>query len=138
LRTKLPYGVSELLKDRVDSFEKLELVIALHDAKRTTLSVEELSRRLTLTRETIRRLAIELRSASLVALNASGDVQLLPPTSGEDTAVADLVRLYREDRFTLVAAIGEIAVSRLRGMTARAFADAFVIRRKPKKDGEDA
>jgi Mn-dependent DtxR family transcriptional regulator len=137
LSTKLPPGVDELLKDRISSFEKLELIVALHDAPRTTLSVDDLSRMLTLPRETVREVAIELRSASLVELTSRGEVQLLPPTTREHAAVVELVRLYREDRFTVVTAMGEIAVNRLRNMTARAFADAFVIRKKRKKDGED-
>jgi hypothetical protein len=137
LITKLPDGLNELLTNRVDSFEKLEIIIALHAAPRTTMTIEELCRTLNLSREDVREATAELRVASLVTMSSGGEVQLLPPTSRDHAAVAKLVQTYQEDRLGVVKAMGEIAVNRIRGMTARAFADAFIIRRKPVKDGED-
>ncbi len=130
MRTKLPASVTELLTNRIDSFEKLELVIALHDAPRTSLSIEALAAALKLSRATVRQAAKELHESALVDLTSNGDVQLLPPTKRELEAVAELARLYREDRITVVTALGEIAVDRIRNMASRVFADAFVIRKK--------
>jgi hypothetical protein len=129
--------VNELLTNRVDSFEKLELVVALHGAPRTTMSIDALSHMLKLSREVVRQTVIELRSASLVELTSGGEVQLLPPTTRDHAAVSELVQLYQDDRFTVVKMMGEIAVNRIRNMASRAFADAFVIRKKPKKDEDD-
>jgi hypothetical protein len=137
LSHKLPDGVTELLTNRVDSFEKLEIIIALHAAPRTTMTVDDLCRALNLSREDVREATTDLRIASLVAVSSGGEVQLLPPTSRDRTAITDLVQSYQEDRLGVVKAMGEIAVNRIRGMTARAFADAFVIRKKPLKGGED-
>jgi hypothetical protein len=137
LSTKLPDGVSELLTNRVDSFEKLEIIVALHAAPRTTMPIDELCRALHLSREDVREATTDLRVASLVAVSSAGEVQLLLPSSRDHAAVTELVQIYNEDRLAVVKAMGEIAVNRIRGMTARAFADAFVIRKKPLKDGED-
>jgi DNA-binding transcriptional ArsR family regulator len=137
MSTTLPDGIRDLLANRIDSFEKLEIVVALHAAPRTTLSIEEMCRRLKLTRDTVRQATMELRGASLVVLTSAGDVQLLPPSERDHAILEQLVRLYDEDRFTVVKAMGEIALDRIRGMASRAFADAFVIRKKPPKDGND-
>lgn len=132
---KLPEPISELLENRIDSFEKLELIVALHEAPRTTMSVEELCRALKLPRDAIREAAVELRGVSLVVLTSRGDVQLLPPSNREHAAVTELVRIYRDDRLAVVKAMGEIALARIRNLASRAFADAFVIRKK--RDDED-
>jgi len=135
--TKLPDGVRELLASRIDSFEKLEVVVALHAAPRTTMTMDELCRALKLPRDSIRQAAMELRAVALVDLTSRGEVQLLPPTARDQQAVGELIRLYTEDRIVLVKTLGEIAVERIRGMASRAFADAFVLRKKPPKDGDD-
>ena len=135
--TKLPGVVRELLVSRIDSFEKLELVVALHAAPRTTMSVEDLCRALKMPRDTVRQAAMDLRAVALIDLTSRGEVQLLPPTSRDQQAIGELFRLYNEDRILLVQALGDIAVQRIRGMASRAFADAFVLRKKPPKDGDD-
>jgi len=137
LTTTLPHAVHELLENRIDSFEKLELVLALAQAPRATLSIEELSRALTLSREDIRQVANELRGASLVHVTTNSELQLLPPTQREHTAIEQLVAAYREDRFAVVQAMAEISLARIRGLASRAFADAFIIGKKPKKGGSD-
>lgn len=137
MSSDLPPRVYELLSTRIDSFEKLELVAALAAAPRSTLSVDELARMLNLGRDEIRHLAMELRAASLVQLTSNGEVQLLPPTSADHATVQELVTLYRDDRFTVVKTMGEISLARIRSLASRAFADAFIIGRAPKKRPKD-
>lgn len=133
----LPRPVHELLSTRIDSFEKLELVATLAQAPRSTQSVDELARALKLTRDEVRQIAMDLRDASLVQLTSNGEVQLLPPTSRDHAAVQDLINLYRDDRFTVVKTMGEISLARIRNLASRAFADAFIIGRTPKKGEHD-
>lgn len=137
MSSKLPDALTELLASRIDSFEKLELIVALQAAPRNTMSVDALCRQLKLSRDDIRQAAVELRTASLVALTSTGEVQLLPPTNHDHAAIAELVRVYEEDRLAVLKYMGEIALGRIRNMASRVFADAFVIRKKPPTDGED-
>lgn len=137
MTTALPHGVRDLLKSRIDSFEKLELVVALHAAPRTTMPIEQLATQLKMTRASVRHAALELRSAALVEVTTAGEVQLIPPSSRDVAAVDELVRCYREDEFAVVKALGEIALERIRNMAARAFADAFVLRKKPGRSEDD-
>src|SRR5687768_14659892 len=101
------------------------------------MTIDALAAKLGVSRETIRQAALDLRGASLAELTSSGEVRLLPPTERDDAAVRELVNLYNEDRFAVVKAMGEIALERIRNMASRAFAEAFVIRKKPPKGGED-
>jgi DNA-binding FadR family transcriptional regulator len=112
---KLPEDVRELLADRIDSVEKLEMVVALRDASGHTMSVDRLCRALQLSRETVRQAVIELRATAAVALTPRGEVRLLPLPSGDlaDAAI-ELARLHVGDRDVLVRALDEIAVGRIR------------------------
>jgi DNA-binding GntR family transcriptional regulator len=119
LESKLSDVLSELLATRIDSFEKLEIVIALHSAPGTKLSTDELCRALELSREAVREATAELHAVSLVELSEQGDVTLL--SRDDEQAICDLVRLYADDRFTVVKAMGEIAVERIRRIASRTF-----------------
>lgn len=127
--------LDELLTNRVDSFEKLEIILALRAAPHATLSITDLCSAVKLPRDTVRQAVNELRDASLVDL-ASGDVKLVPPTSRDHAVVSELVRMYQDDRLAIVKKLSEVALNRIRNMASRAFADAFVIRKK-RKDEED-
>jgi hypothetical protein len=126
---ELPVTVRSLLENGVNTFEKLELIVLLHGAPRSVMSLAELTRRLRLESEVVRLAAAELRDAALVELSSTGELQLLPPTSRDYEAVDELVRLYAEDRLAIVKAIGEIAMGRIRTLASQAFAEAFVVRK---------
>lgn len=130
----LPAHVVHLLRTTIDSFVKLDLVVALHSSPRTAKSVDELGGALELPRDEIREAAVELRKAGIVDMTARGEVQLLLPTSSDGEAIEDLVRLYKEHRFILVQALGEIAIGRLRHLAVRRFADAFLLSKPPRDD----
>lgn len=128
--------VRALLATRIDSFEKLELVVALSGEPRATSSVERMAERLGVARHLLREAAMGLNADSLVELTSAGELQLLPPTDRDREAIAELVALYNDDRMAVVKALGEVALDRIRGMASRVFADAFVIRKnKDDKDG---
>jgi hypothetical protein len=129
---KLPDAVSELLASRVDSFEKLEVIVALHAARDRRMSVGELCTALKLPRDVVNQTTMELSRAALIAVASSGVVHLAPPTSSDAEAVAALMQVHAADRFLLVRALGELAVERIRNMASRTFAAT----RKPKKDDD--
>lgn len=133
--SKIPDGVRELLTHRIDSFEKLDIILALCKLDRRSSSIDHLATSLGLTPETVRDAAREMRSVSLIAVSSSGELQLLPPSSRDHAAVEELARIYEDDSFTVIKAMGEIAMGRIRNMAAGIFADAFLIRKKPPKGG---
>lgn len=123
-----------LLNVTLDSFEKLEITIALQRAPAHTLSMPELSEQLQLSSQLVERGVDELARAGVVDV-ASGRARLtLPP---QDVAALDeIATLYDEDRLLVIRTLTEIAMDKMRGMAARAFADAFKIRRKKEENGD--
>lgn len=124
-----------LLEGLLDSYEKLEIAIALHRADARSLSVAELGSKLQLPSNIVERGIDELSSAGVVRLANGVATSTMDPR--DIPAMDEIVALHEDDRLLLVRTLTEIAMDKIRGMTARAFADAFKLRRK-KEDDRDA
>jgi hypothetical protein len=74
-----------------------------------------------------------VRNAGLVSSDHD-DVTLAPRGPAEQRVLDELVAAYQDDRMTLVKVIAESALDRLRNLAGRAFADAFIIGKKPGGD----
>ncbi len=111
--------------------------MALHAAPHTTLSFDELSTAIKLPRDLARSLCDELRDALLVDIAERTKARLLPPSETDVALLAELADVYARDRVLLARVLSDIAMSRLRNMAARAFADAFVLRKKNGGDSDD-
>jgi hypothetical protein len=136
VNTELPPHVRRLLQNGIDTFEKLEVVVMLRAAPRSVMSVADLATGLKQERSVVRRAALELRAIALVDMTADDEIRLVAPTSRDFDSITELARLYADDRLAVVKALGEIAMQRIRNMASQAFADAFVIRKKPSGDGD--
>lgn len=134
----LPDAVKNLLQECLNSFESLELLLALHAHAGEAFTIESLCKRV--------GVAPDLGVAALEDLTAKNLVRrstiepmtyrFAPATAGLDTGVAELSRLYRERRAAIVAEMSINAISRIRSSSLRAFSDAFVIgTRKKESDG---
>lgn len=121
---RLVYG---MIVRVLDSFEKLEVVVAIERAGVPQSTVELV--RLTGIEEEVVREAAE-------GLVADGVVAMASGAYGLDRAgpwgpnLEALVALYRRDRMEVVTMMSRAALERMRDRASRAFADAFVIRRK--------
>lgn len=118
---------------KLNSFEKLEISIALHRAAARTASVPELSAKLELSSHVVEHGLDELARAGVVDL--VGGAARLSLDAQEITAMDEIAALHDEDRLLVIRTLTEIAMSKIRGMTARAFADAFQLRKKKEDDG---
>jgi DNA-binding IclR family transcriptional regulator len=121
-------ALRQLLDRCIDSFEKLELVMALARAVDRTSTVRDLARTIGVDPGDARTMVADLVACGIVTAE-EGRVKL--DAGPREEAVAELERVYDTDRMTLVKAIAEAAMDRLRNLAGRAFADAFVIRKKP-------
>jgi DNA-binding transcriptional ArsR family regulator len=126
----LSQTLRKLLDTHVESFEKLELLMLLRRAPGSQ-TAGELALALSLGADEIRETAAALSAAGLVTRAPDGRISLAPQTAEQRAALDELARVYEEDRIVLVKAIAETAMERLRSLAGRAFADAFVIRKKP-------
>jgi DNA-binding GntR family transcriptional regulator len=121
----VPAAVRDLLERRIDSFEKLELVMRLRGAPHAMLSVQELADSLRIPRDIVRQLVVELRATSLVDLTSRGHVHLLPPSAADEAAVEELANLYKHDPARVFSLVSEIAMDRIRRMAVETFGDAL-------------
>jgi DNA-binding transcriptional regulator YhcF (GntR family) len=123
-----------LLGTMLNSFEKLEITIALHRAATRMLSVHELTAKLGLSSHVVERGIDELVRAGMVEL--ASDVARLTLDPQDIPAMDEIAALYDEDRLLVVRKLTEISMEKMRGMAARAFADAFQLRKKKEEDGD--
>lgn len=122
-------ALRRMLEKRLDSYEKLELVLALVETPSRELSIEQLARELQIGTDVLRRLVAALVTAGLVAY-ADPDGVKLAANATELEVIAEASRLYNDDRAQIVALFQSVALDRIRGMAARSFADAFKIGKK--------
>jgi hypothetical protein len=121
-------AIRTLLSGPLDSFEKLEIAVALVRAPGRALSMVELARTTPLSSEQIRRGVEDLQVAKLA--NAAGGLVRLVVRPSEDAAYQALADLHRRDPSAIAVAMTELSLEKLRGMTAHAFAEAFQTVRK--------
>ncbi|MBA3817263.1 MAG: hypothetical protein H0X17_00085 [Deltaproteobacteria bacterium] len=110
-------------------------MLALHRAPHQRSSVKDLAHSLDLDGGDVRAMVSELAAAGLVD-QVKDEVALAPKTVEDRTSVTELVAVSGADRIAIVMAIAESSMNRLRNLAGRAFADAFVIRKKPGGDDD--
>lgn len=130
---ELDDGVKTLLETKLDSFEKLEVVRALRASGRP-MSCSELETACRLSSELIEDAVASLQRSKFVEHDATGRGIWLG-ISSTDPRFEALMKRYNEDRIGVLKVLSSSVMQRLRSMAARAFAEAFVIRRKRDDDG---
>lgn len=116
-----------LLDEKLDTYEKLELVLSLRAAG-GEMTLADIASELQVGRDVLRRVADEV-AASGVIDGTAGDV--LRYRSGEwDPLLDEAAHIFENNPSKLVRALTRIGMARIRGMAARTFADAFQIRKK--------
>lgn len=128
-----PDLVRELATEVLDSFEKLEVVVAIARASKP-LTAEELAVALRIDRVELVEPLASLAREQVIASTPSGYELVERGTWSEH--VRQLTALYDADRIAVVTVMSEASLVRLRRQANRAFADAFVIRAR-KKDGDN-
>lgn len=118
----------------LDSFEKLEIAVALHGEATHTLSISELETKLPqLSSQFVERELDELAHAGAVQLD-NGIARLALDTQ-DIPAMEEIALLYEEDRLLLIRTLSEISMEKMRRM-ARVFADALPLRRTKSGDSD--
>lgn len=123
-------AIRAFLRDYIDSFESLEVLLLLR-RERTACTAEELCRRLKTRAPMIDDALASLVRARLI--NTDQNVLTLYKYADEDSArdaiVASLESVYRDEPIQIMQLMSTNAIERLRTSTIRAFADAFVVRK---------
>lgn len=123
----------EFLDHYLGELEKVELVYALWKSQRP-VSLQELAALIRVPLATVVELLRQLERDAVISID--GDLVRLGPTA-EDAAFTELMTEYDEDRLAVITTLSRLALNRVRAMAARAFAEAFVIRKSKKPGGSD-
>jgi DNA-binding MarR family transcriptional regulator len=135
---EIPGDVQALLRDRIDSYEELEILLLLAGEPAVTFTAEATGERLNIAVPRAANALHRLRAGGL-AESSRGEAGTLYRYSPRNLRLASsvelLVREYRDNRLGIVKVLTANAITRMRTATLRAFADAFVLNRE--KEGED-
>jgi hypothetical protein len=121
-----------LLDEKLDTLEKLEIVLALREAAERTSTVGDLAHHLQVGPGVLAQVVEEIQRARLVSV--TGDAVTLVLEGADAALLAEADLLYRQHRSDVIRLFSTIAMNRIRRMAARTFADAFQLRKK--KDGD--
>ena len=125
----------KLLEDKLDSFEKFEVLRRLWLRRDEVWTAENLTDGLLVPADVLAEILAELKRHGLIE-REKGTVRYRATSGHDSPAITDVLTLYAQDPIALLQTLNEIALRRLRGLTARKFADAFVVsKRKEPDDG---
>ncbi len=142
-RERLPEDVLALLRERIESYEELETLLALERLRGADKTAEELGAAVHVGAALIEHALRSLEARALIergtpAAGSARELELrylyAPATPELDGAVRALARLYVEQPLSIIKVMSENAIQRVRTGAARAFADAFILR-KDKNNG---
>jgi hypothetical protein len=125
--------VAAFLRERVSSFEQLELLLLLQREPTSEWTAQAAACALAIQTTAAADALEHLRRQDLVAVTVGGDAptfRYAPKTPALDGSAMDLARTYATARIDVVQALTANAVERMRNSTIRMFADAFLIGRK--------
>jgi hypothetical protein len=122
--------VRDFLAEYVDGFQELELLVALVECGGSA-TLDELARQSRSSNAELAPAAGRLRAAGVLAAGEARDPLRV---AIDDPRLGELAELYRRDPVVVLRLLNALAIERVRVGATRAFADAFLIRRR-KPDG---
>lgn len=133
----LPRDVEELLRERIETFEELEILLVLYANTAGEWTAEAVAQRLGAATSDVAEALEHLRRAELVSSEQQGETTVFryrPGSPALDTTVALLAAHHGHDRLDVIRALNANAIERVRTGAIRAFADAFVVKPGNNKD----
>jgi len=130
--SELTEEVRALLRTRVDTYEKLEILQLLHANPQQDWSRTELSERLHMHLPLVESAIEEMHSSGLVCGSVADSGRRGTYSLADDRVkgvTEGLLREYRERPMQILQLIGTYAIERVRTAALRAFADAFVLKK---------
>ena len=129
----LPEDVRALLREHIESYEQLEVLLLLRRERQEKLTIAELTARLHIREELIGSALDGLEAGGLVVTTgtpAERRFAYRPVSSGIDAAAGRLEREYAERPVRIIQLMSANAIDRVRSAALHTFADAFVLKKK--------
>lgn len=129
--------VERLLRERIESFEQLEVLLLLRREGDQSWTAEAIGERLNLSPAAVVEALEHLCRVSLASKQHGNSAPMFRYGGGAlglDSSVDRLATLHADERLLIMGTLNSNAIERVRNLAVRRFADAFVIKRG-KKDG---
>jgi hypothetical protein len=123
------------LKEKIDGYEQLEILLLLHADAHSRWAGESVSKRIRLGLEDTKTALDALATRRLLRTTKEGETVWFQYVLGDgevDRVVEALAHAYAENRLDVMQAMNAIAIERVRTAAIRTFAEAFVLRPKRK------
>ena len=120
----------QLLEEKVDSFEKFELLRRVWLRENEGWTAASLSDGLLVPDDVLATSLSELVRDGLIGREGKSDRYRAAKSSPDAALVTAILSMYTRDPLGLLQILNELALRRLRGLAARKFADAFIVSRK--------
>jgi len=131
-KRELPDHVQAVLRQQVDTLEKLEVLLFLRSRAGEMVAFDDLARDLRSGSNELGEVLAALTAQGLVTPSERGYAYgpVLPPAAA---AIDALAAAFEEDRLLVMRFLNRHSLVRIRGSAVRAFADAF----RSRPDGDD-
>lgn len=134
----IPDEVRALLRQHLTSFEKLEILLLLQAHPEQALSVRDIAASKNISEDLVIIALNELHTSRLIGIEAATPravYRYAPVTTELAHATKALARVADEQRAAVMSLMSANAIERVRSGAVRAFADAFIVRKKKDDDG---
>jgi predicted transcriptional regulator len=127
-----PHDVQILLRDHIESYEQLELLLLIRADSGACWTAETLSTRLHIPASLLQAALDGLESAGFLQVQQQSGAKRHAYLCQSDTVEATIDRLaaaYRENPIPIIKLMSANAIERLRTSALRTFADAFILKK---------
>jgi hypothetical protein len=125
----LPEELQRLVASHVSSFERLEVLALLARRRADVWEADQIATELRLPARLVRGACDGLLSGGILERDPQGRYRYAPSVPAMAIDCDALCAQYQADPIQIITAISALAFERLRSSAARAFADAFRIRK---------
>ena len=131
----LPASVHAFLRDHIESYEQLELLLFLREHAAVEWGIADVAERMRLPAEELEAAARSLLAAGCIAerTEPQRSIRYAPRDEGQSEAIDALAAAYAARPLAIIKLMNANAIERVRSAAIDTFADAFVLGRK--KDG---
>jgi len=136
--SSLPTDVQAFLRDRMESYEQLEILLLLRTRRSHFWTPGGVSGELHMPELVAERALLALRQHGLLSVEVLQDSHRFrygPENAELEALVEKLVEAYTDHRIEVVRLMTANSIERLRARAARTFASAFLLGQKGGKDG---
>jgi hypothetical protein len=136
--TGISSELKALLRERIHSYEQLELVLLVRQSPSQAWSLEPIAKRLKMPEAAALEAVDDLRNGGLLEIVLDGHrraYRYRPATPELARLIDELAHAFEEERLALVRLMNQYAVERVRTAAMRMFADSFILGKKRGEDG---